>query len=365
MKNDQQMRLNYKQYNSKIETYLTRISDLENTIEIHQHIIISHMKSLKPEQSTSSTTDKSSKQFESLLQETIALSQTVKDSYKELKVNQGKSFLTEQIYNDVSQKCNEITHEYTEKLNEYTFSSETKSKVIQELTDYNIKLSGNLICGVQNKFLQIVPPRDDLLEIHEKVEWMKEKIQELARTCFIAGEYKEILSDFYKKISLAHQKVQILLKNPINRKPGNERIHFTNSTEIIDDSEESEESSDVEISEMNRTATISKQSSIVPKIDFTKINKNKSVMTQQAVPKINYESSHIIKDLKTLYKSLNDSINSESEELESLSKENFKLQQENVRLMNELQNIPSSKPKIPIRTKSTSGLCIINEEQEY
>jgi hypothetical protein len=315
---------------------------------------------MKPEQSTCSTSEKSSKQFESLFQETVSLSQSLKDSYSQLKVSQGKSLLSEQIYNDVSQKLNEITSEYTEKLNEYTFSLETKSKVIEELSDYNKKLSENLVNGVQTKFLQVVPPKDELLEIHENVEYLKEKIQELARTCFVAGEFKEILSDFFKKISMAHSKVQILLKNPINRKPGSERIQFTNSQEVLEESEESEESSEIEISEMNRTATVSKQSSIVPKIDFTKINKNKTVLTQQPMPKIEYESSHIIKELKTLFKSLNESISSSSEVLENLSKENFKLQQENVRLMNEFQMISRKENK----NKEISGLEIIKEELE-
>lgn len=349
---------NYKWLHSQVENYTNRIQDLEKNIEIHQLLILSIIQSKYSESPTESTSSFSSKQFESMLNENILLSKNLKSSIEELNTANCKVFLSEQILNDVSQRLKEIAEEYTEKINEYVFSMEVKKKVADELAQSNKKLIELFDGYVKKKSVEVVPLREDILEIYQNTEWIKGKIQEMARMCFMADEFRVILLDFVKKVISAQQKVQALLKNPINRKMGSERFQFTQ--ENIEESSESYESSEIEVSEINRTVTVSKQSSVVPKIDFSKINKSKSLLTHQDLEMPSKQLSAQLKELKIVYKFLNSSIIQQSEELEQISKENFKLQQQNVKLAKELE---ASEEKLKV--EEISGLNIIEEENEF
>jgi len=356
-------RQNYKWYNNQIEKYTSRIQNLESNLEIHQNLIISLIQSKVTESPSGSSSTLQSRQFESIIHENIALSKELKTSYKELNVNQSKVFLSEQILNDVCERLNEISGEYSENISDYTFSDETKKKVIKELEEYKRKLEETIDEHIKSKSLEIVLLREDILGLYSNSELLKEKIQEMARMCFIAGEYREILAEFLKKVTMAQQKVQALLKNPINRRSGAERVQFTQVEETIEDSSDTSQSSEVEISDINRTVTVPKQSSVVPKINFSKIIKSKSLLTHQDLPKGSQEASHKLKELKTIYKSLNASITDQSERLEQLSRENFKLQQQNVKLVHELVNFtPSSET---ILEEDIEGLDVIREEYEF
>lgn len=363
MYNIHDTRQNYKWYNNQIEKYTNRIQNLESNIEIHQSLILSLVQSKFTDLPSGSTSTSPSRQFESIIHENISLSKALKTSYQDLNINQSKAFLSEQILNDVCQRLNEISEEYAEKMNEYTFSDDTKKKVIIELGEYNRKLVETVEGFIKSKSLEIVPLREDILDLYKNTECMKEKIQELARMCFIAGEYREILSEYFKKVTMGQQKVQALLKNPINRRTGAERVQFTQFQETIEESSDTSQSSEVELSDINRTVTVPKQSSVVPKIDFSKITKSKSLLTHQDLPKASQEASHHLKELKSIYKSLNSSITEQSEKLEQLSRENFKLQQQNVKLVNELLSFaPSSENG---ENKEIEGLDAISEEYEF
>lgn len=339
--NNDQSKQSLKIQTSYVEALRSRIEDLESSIEINRKLIYDLVIAKFNEISIDNAETSSSfspKILENLIGENVKLEVEVKKSLKDLYDAQGKTLLSQQIANELDSKLNEISQEYNEKITEYQYQLKSKEKALEELKRLNKKLSDQLSISIQSKNIFIVNPREDLLEIHSKVEMIKEIIQDGARGCYIANNYREMLSNLVKSIHLGCEKIQALLKNPINRKSLNDKLQIGPLKEpsISDSDSESEfSSSSIEVSDINRNNTASVKMSIVPKIDFSKIEKknpSKIINSVEAGSKNNFGNSQKDREVKLLYFSLNDKITKNTEILEKISVKNLRLQQQNILL---------------------------------
>ncbi|OMJ95702.1 hypothetical protein SteCoe_764 [Stentor coeruleus] len=345
---DKSSKQSYKFFTGLVEMLKSRIEDLESTIEINRKMIRDLVVAKFSEvniETTETSASFSPKILENLIGENIKLEKEVKKSFKDLYDIQGKALLCLQISNELESRLNEYSQESDDKLSECQKKLQDKEKTIDDLKKINKKLSDQLSTNIQSKNVIAVQPREDILEIHGKVEIVKESIQKCARACYIANNYREILSNFSKTAYVGCEKIQALLKNPINRKSLNDKLLIKplEETPISEsDSESESSSSDIEVSEINRNNTVSSNLSKVPKIDFSKIGKknpNKTVHTIDAYSASHAETSQKSKELKTLYFSLNDKITEYTEILEKISSKNHQLQLGNVKHWREIGQI--------------------------
>jgi ribosomal protein L17 len=342
---DQSSKQSYKFFTGLVEMLKSRIEDLESSIEINRKMIRDLVVAKFSEvniETTETSASFSPKVLENLIGENIKLEKEVKKSFKDLYDIQGKALLSLQISNELESRLNEFGQESEDKLFKCQKLLQDKEKTIDDLKKVNKKLSDQLSTNIQSKNVIAVQPREDILEMHGKVEIVKESIQKCARACYISNNYREILSSFSKTAYVGCEKIQALLKNPINRKSLNDKLNIGQLEEnpiSESDSESESSSSDIEVSEINRNNTVSAKLSKVPKIDFSKISKkstNKNVHTVDAYSANYGETSQKSKELKTLYFSLNDKITEYTEILEKISSKNHRLQQENVKHWREI-----------------------------
>lgn len=342
---DQSSKQSYKFFTGLVEMLKSRIEDLESSIEINRKMIRDLVVAKFSEaniETTETSASFSPKVLENLIGENIKLEKEVKKSFKDLYDIQGKALLSLQISNELESRLNEFGQESEDKLSKCQKQLQDKEKTIDDLKKINKKLSDQLSTNIQSKNVISVQPREDILEMHGKVEIIKESIQKCARACYISNNYRDILSNFSKIAYVGCEKIQALLKNPINRKSLNDKLNIRPLEEnpiSESDSESESSSSDIEVSEINRNNTVSAKLSKVPKIDFSKISKkntNKNVHTVDAYSANHGETSQKSKELKTLYFSLNDKITEYTGILEKISSKNCRRQQENVKHWREI-----------------------------
>ncbi|OMJ72843.1 hypothetical protein SteCoe_28611 [Stentor coeruleus] len=349
--NSDQSKQSLKFHTSIVEALRSRIGDLESSIEINRKLIydlvVAKFNEINIDNAETSSSF-SPKILENLIGENVKLEAEVKKSLKDLYDTQGKTLLSQQIANELDSKLNEITQEYDEKITEYQYQLKSKEKALEELKRLNKKLSDELSINIQSKNVFIVNPREDLLEVHTKVEMIKEIIQDGARGCYIANNYREMLSSLVKSIHLGCEKIQVLLKNPINRKSLNDKLDIRPLEEvpISDcDSESEYSNSSIEVSDINRNNTVSVKMSIVPKIDFSKIEKKNAsriINSVEASSMNNFGSSQKDRELKLMYFGLNDKITKNTEILERISSKNKTLQQQNILLCKNIGQLRES-----------------------
>ena len=325
-----------------IEFYKTRIEDLESSININTKMISDLIRQkfndLSIETSETNSTY-SIKNFESMLVENFKLNNECKKSFKERSEAQANALISLQISKEIESKINEVCEEYEEKINEYEYYIRSKSKLIEDLRKINKNLLENANLTIYSKNVQCVPPNQEIMSVHIQSEKLKERVQQVARNCFIADNYRENLSNFIKNTFTSCQKIQALLKNPINRKVASDRFEITPLTELSVESESFSNSSEIEVEEY-RTNTVSNKTNIVPVIDFSKIRN----LSQAKAVTFNYsnndvEFNEILKEYKIFYSELDDRITKNSDFLDKLCSRNHTLQQENVELLAKLVKI--------------------------
>ena len=195
------------------------------------------------------------KRFEQQLSENIQIDKELRSALLSRNDAQSALLLNQQIANEIETKLNELSQEYEEKINEYTYNNTNKKKIIEELKRVNARLEEKLsFCG-QSTNIEVIPPSPNILDYHIEIENLKDLVQVSARNFEAATGYREKLLGFVKSTYSNCEKVQALLKNPINRLVSHERFEVKVSDEISIESESASESSEIEVSDNCRANT--------------------------------------------------------------------------------------------------------------
>ena len=166
---------------------------------------------------------------------------------KECENNQVKALMDEQIATEYLRKEQEFIMESEEKVADIIYQNDKKSKIISELSLRIRQLEEDSELYKKSRNMIVVPPTEDIMDLHCQVEELKSALSYEARNLYSLQSKKEKLLENSHAINKEVEKIKILLKNPLNRKYGLEHssviVKNDLSMEIIQ-GEESEEDSD-------------------------------------------------------------------------------------------------------------------------
>ena len=163
--------------------------------------------------------------------------------------NQAKALIDEQIASEYQRKENEFISESEEKLSDLIYQNDKKNKIISELSIGIRQLEEDTELYKKSKHMIIVPPSEDFIDLHCKVEEVKRVLTYEARRLYMLQSKKERLIDNSGMLQKEMEKNKVLLKNPMNRKIGiehsNSNLKADFSMEIVQNGLSDDESEEM------------------------------------------------------------------------------------------------------------------------
>lgn len=173
---------------------------------------------------------------------------------KDCEENQAKALMDEQISMEYSMKEQEYIMEFEEKISDFIYQNDKKSKYISEISLNIRQLDEENELYKKSKNMIIIPPTEDIIELHCQVEEIKRVLTLEARHLYSLQLYKEKLLENFETLERANEKNRILMRNPMNRKPGiehsNSNLKNDTSMEILIDRISDEENEEINIAPM-------------------------------------------------------------------------------------------------------------------
>ncbi|CAG9318258.1 unnamed protein product [Blepharisma stoltei] len=343
------------------------IDDLETNLALNKEMLHDILSSKLNESNSEDTVNISytaPRMIEQLLSETKQLEETLKKLITDRSDAQGKALINEQISAELQRKEQELIQEYEDKLQEIKYQNDKKERIICELMTRNKQLEIDAELYRKSRNMIIVPPTDEILDLHCQTEELKEYMQNLARDLYHAQSHRDKLMENSKMLWSECQKIEALLKNPINRKQGVERSYINNlfsprkdfsfEFKISDEYSDSEEDSSVgnELFEYGEVLyTTPNKQRPVPVLDFGKIkNRTLSYQDNYSKPSALSPEERALEDKIELMKqeinNMKHELSEETEKLLKLSNENSKILEKNEKLAEEYIQFSQKKDQI-------------------
>ena len=204
---------------SDISTLRAFVSNLKKNVSINRSLVISLLPSKQSEsfEDTSSSVT-SGKAIENLIHENKALEAKIEKIIEERNEFQSKSLLNEQIRNEWEEMHKELEDDFKEQVSELKMQNERKDKVIHEMKQINSVLKLEADLANRSKHVFEVKPNEEIIEMHCKVEEIREIIDNKARNISLLESHYSILKGFVNETEKKIMMIKALLANPINRK---------------------------------------------------------------------------------------------------------------------------------------------------
>lgn len=204
---------------SDITTLRAFVSNLKKNVSINRNLVLSLLPS-KQSDSFEDTTSSvmSNKAIENLIQENKALEAKIEKIIEERNEFQSKSLLNEQIRTEWEEMHNELEDDFKEQISELKMQNERKDKVINEMKQINSVLKLEADLANKSKHVFEVKPNEEIIEMHCKVEEIREIIENKARNISLFESHYSILTGFINETEKKIMKIKALLANPVNRK---------------------------------------------------------------------------------------------------------------------------------------------------
>lgn len=178
-----------------------------------------------------------------LIQEVKEIDEYYMKIVRECENNQAKALMDEQIATEYHRKEQEFISDSEEKITDIIYQNDKRSKIISELSIRIRQLEEDSELYKKSRNLIVVPPTLDIIDLHCRVEELKTILSYEARNLYSLQSKQDKLKLNAEALSKEVEKTRVLLKNPMNRKCGMERVSNKNdqSLEIIkqEDSDES------------------------------------------------------------------------------------------------------------------------------
>lgn len=182
-----------------------------------------------------------------LMQEVRSLEDLYLKKVKECEDNQAKALMDEQIATEYIRKEQELITESNDKITDIIFQNDKRSKIISELSIRIRQLEEDSELYKKSRNMIVVPPSEDFIELHCRVEELKMILAYEARNLYTLQTKKEKLAENSEVLKKEVEKLKILMKNPMNRKFGIERMNSGNKNDLsmeiiksVDSDEDSE-----------------------------------------------------------------------------------------------------------------------------
>lgn len=210
---------------SDLETIGNYIEDLKANIKLNKELVqcVIIQKANESFEDTLADTVMSSKAFEKIFNENKALEAKIEKAIEERNLIQSKNLLSEQIFNEWALRHNEVCEDYQEKISELKFQDERREKVVQELIQESSRLRHTSDLTAKSRNPSEVKPHKLIINLHCKIEEIKVMIENKTKVNRILETQAEGLMDFIEKTNEEIEKIQVLCRNPVNRKTNLER----------------------------------------------------------------------------------------------------------------------------------------------
>ena len=298
---------------STINSYL---DDLKCSIRLNKQLVQNLIFAKSNESSEDATVESacSAKTLEVLFNENKILEEKIDQTIKEGSVLRTRNLLSEQIYNESTLRYSEMFEEYQNEVSELKYQDERKEKVLKELilTNSMLRISADIAFKSKNT-LEIKPNRF-ILDMHCKVEEIREFIQEKARENYSLEIQKINIEMFVEKIRKDIEKIKALCRNPVNRA---QRIAKLGENECQNNFLKRE------MSALDLSIIAEKE------ISFVKKNDDEG----------KYEIEEELEGWKKIYVEKSEELFMLSEENQELREENYKLIEENLLTSEEIEEM--------------------------
>ena len=253
---------------------------------------------------------------------------------KECEDNQAKALIDEQIASEYNRKEQEFIAESEEKITDIIYQNDKKGKIIGDLSTKIKQLEDDCQLYKKSKNMIVVPPSEDIIDLHCQVEDLKSLLAYEARRLYSLQSKKEKLMESSEVLNKEVEKLKVLLKNPMNRKSGVEHsssnLKSDISMEIIQD--ESEESDEFNALPLTSSPIKTKSQ---PLFELS-LNRQHSISFDMLTLSLkdSEEDEKILMDIKEHIDAMKGEIQIITEQLVRVSKENESLLENNEKLAN-------------------------------
>ena len=204
---------------SDILTLRTFVANLKKNVSINRNLILSLLSSKQSESfEDTSVSVMPSKAIENLIQENKVLEAKIDKIIEERNEFQSKSLLNEQIRNEWEGMHKELEDDFKEQLEELKMQNERKDRVINEMKQINSVLMLEADLANQSKHVFEVKPNEEIINMHCKVEDIREIIENKARKIALIESKYGCLTGFIDETEKKINMIKALLANPLNRK---------------------------------------------------------------------------------------------------------------------------------------------------
>ena len=306
-----------------------------------------------------------------LIQEVLSMEESYLKKVKECEDNQAKALMDEQIASEYIRKEQELIAESNDKITDIIFQNDKRSKIISELSIRIRQLEEDSELYKKSRNMIVVPPNEDFIELHSRVEELKMILSYEARNLYALQTRKEKLIENAEILRKEVEKLKILMKNPMNRKFGIERLNSNlkndMSMEIIKSAESDEEIEGEHVVPL----AVSTLKNISQNLFELSLNRQHTLSfdIMALSYKENDEDDKVFLDIQEHIESMKFEIEKITEALVKISKENEMLLENNEKLAqcylktHEFIEIKEAKePKAITRSKYSKSNSNVNEE---
>jgi hypothetical protein len=340
------------------------IQDMEKSLDLNKQVLIDLISSKIPESDTGNIVCQLMKEVKNMETEYLYL-------LKECEDNQVKALIDEQISTEYYRKEQEFIIESEEKIADFIYHNDKKNKIINELSLRIKQIEEDSELYKKSRNMIVVPPTEDIIELHCQVEELKTLLSYEARNLYSLQSRKEKLTGNSQMLAKEVEKLKILLKNPMNRKYGIEHSNFSLkndlSMEIVEQESSEDEIEEFGIRVLPMTPTKSRSQPLFELSLNRQHTLSFDIMTLSS--KYNEEDEKLLLDINEHIDAMKGEILKITQELVKVSKENESLLENNEKLAQDyikqhhFITIEESQDKKPINKSEYSRTnSNINEE---
>ena len=305
------------------------------------------------------------------MQEVLGMEDSYLKKVKECEDNQAKALMDEQIAAEYIRKEQELISESNDKITDIIFQNDKRSKIISELSIRIRQLEEDSELYKKSRNMIVVPPNEDFIELHSRVEELKMILSYEARNLYALQTRKEKLTENAEILRKEVEKLKILMKNPMNRKFGIERMNSNKKNDLSMEIIKSVESDEEIEGEHLVTLAVTPLKNISQNLFELSLNRQHTlsfdILTLSY--KENEEDDKVFLDIQEHIESMRYEIEKITEALVKISKENEMLLENNEKLAqcylktHEFIQIKEAKePKAITRSKYSKSNSNVNEE---
>ena len=209
------------------EQLRTYIDDLETSLATNRQllhdVLAQNLRSIAGTGETTEDTVDNPERIQELLQRNKRLEEELKLTILTRNEAQGRALINEQIANEYQQKEQEITQEYEDLIRELDYQIDKRDKIQAELEVRAETLGKEVEIVRKSKDVTVASLSDTTLKMHNFIEKVRTRVQDVGRELHRTRERKEELQDLSNQLFADISKAQALVRNPHNRRIGSER----------------------------------------------------------------------------------------------------------------------------------------------